>query len=47
MTALIAARGVDEETLRVAARTDGLKRLAAVLAGELRASKIEPPADFA
>jgi phosphomannomutase len=25
---------------------DGLKRLAATLAGELRASKIEPPADF-
>jgi len=33
LAALIAARGVDEETLRVAARTDGLKRLAAVVLG--------------
>ncbi len=33
LTALIAARGVDEETLRVAARTDGLKRLAVVVLG--------------
>jgi cyclophilin family peptidyl-prolyl cis-trans isomerase/HEAT repeat protein len=33
MMALIAARGVDEETLRVAARSDGMRRLAAVVLG--------------